>query len=94
MPHTNACPATWSRLGTGLPHSKNVVDLLKANFTKEKAQATLLLPADRRPLTPPAVADLAASSGFNPGRLVLKYFNLYGSNSPQLAAIRSNLTSC
>jgi NAD-dependent dihydropyrimidine dehydrogenase PreA subunit len=58
-----------SLLGMGLPHSENLVDLLKANFTTEEAQAALLLPADRTPLTPTAVADLTASPGFTPGRL-------------------------
>jgi ferredoxin len=46
-----------------------LVDLLKANFTGEEAQAALLLPADRTPLAPTGVADLAPSAGWTAGRL-------------------------
>jgi ferredoxin len=58
-----------SMMGMGLPNTEYLVDLLKANFTEKEAQAALLLPADRTPLAPAAVLDLAASPDFNPGRV-------------------------
>jgi ferredoxin len=58
-----------SRMGMGLPGNEHLLDLLRANFTEPEAQAALLLPADRIPLRPADVADLAAASEPDSGRL-------------------------
>ncbi len=51
-----------STLGMGLPHTNELVDILKAVFSKKEAQVALLLPTTNTPLKPTPIADLAESS--------------------------------
>jgi ferredoxin len=58
-----------SVMGMGLPHTDDLVGLLKANFTEEEARAALLLPANCVPLSLTAIAELTPSAGIDGSRL-------------------------